>query len=166
MSSLPQLFGARFRGRHEERKTAFRELQNNFKSPYKNSWRPRAMFWAFKTFSIIIQLHSKRIGVRRHANQKISTKTRLLLKNKKVQNVFSSDIPLNCHFDKKNTFFHQISKSPKIVQKWWENIPEKPQTLYFHKLIELCTHDKYFLKKKMKKCILGSLIFTHHGSVL
>ena len=67
-------------------------------------------------------------------------------------------------FWQKNTFFHQISKSPKIVQKWWENIPEKPQTLYFHKLIELCTHDKYFLKK-MKKCILGSLIFTHHGSL-
>ena len=68
-------------------------------------------------------------------------------------------------FGQKNDFFHQNSKSSKIVQKWWENIPDKPQTLYFHKLIELCEYDKYFLKK-VGKCNLGTLIFTYHGRLI
>ena len=56
-----------------------------------------------------------------------------------------SDTPLivsKLSSDQKNDFFHQISKSSKIVQKWRENIAEKPKTLYFQKVIELGSYDK------------------------
>ena len=63
-----------------ERKTALREWKPTSSRRRKFFWRPTTMFWVSKTFSSIIQLRSKTSGVRRHANQKISTKLRLLLK--------------------------------------------------------------------------------------
>ena len=125
------LLGARFRGRHEERKTTLRQCKITSSRRIKFSWRPRTMFWVFKTFSIIIQLRSKKIRVRRHANQKISTKTRLLLKNKKVQNVFSSDIPLNCHFDKKTLFFIKSQNRQKLSKNDGKTFQRSPRRYIF-----------------------------------
>ena len=41
----------------------------------------------------------------------------------------------------KNDFFQRILKSREILQKVWENILHKRQTLYFQKLIDLLSYD-------------------------
>ena len=63
----------------------------------------------------------------------------------------------------KNDFFQRILRFREILQKVWENILQKRQTLYFQKLIDLLSYDTCFLKNR-KKCNFGSLIFTHHGT--
>ena len=125
------LFGTRFQGRHGSEKNTLREWKPNSSRRRKFSWRPRTMFWVFETFSIIIKLRPKKIRVRRHANQKISTKTRLLLKNKKVQNVFSSDIPLNCHFDKKTLFFIKSQNRQKLSKNDGKTFQRSPRRYIF-----------------------------------
>ena len=67
-------------------------------------WRRRTMFWVSKT----------EIRVRRHANQKISINTRLLLKIKLAQIVFPSATHLNSHLGKKNFFFIKSQNRQKL----------------------------------------------------
>ena len=152
--SLPQLFGARFRGRHEERKTALRECKTTssrlFKSPYKiflTSWNNVlgiSNIFHYHT----ITLEKKRI--RRHANQKISTKTRLLLKNKQVQNVFSSDIPLNCHFDKKTLFFIKSQNRQKLSKNDGKTFQRSPRRYIFINWSNYLHMIIFFSKKNEK----------------
>ena len=106
--------------------------QNSTSNRHKKvSWRPRTMFWVFKTFPLSYNYARKKIRVKRHANQKISTKTRLLLKNKKVQNVFSSDIPLNCHFDKKTLFFIKSQNRQKLSKNDEKTFQRRPRRYIF-----------------------------------
>ena len=103
------------------------------------------------------------IRVRRHANQKISINTRLLLKIKTVQTVFPSGIRLNCHLDKKNFFFIKSQILQKLFKNDGKTFQRSPTSYIFINWSNYVhNHDKYFLKT-MKKCNLGSLIFTHHG---
>ena len=73
----------------------------------------------------------KKIRFRRHANQTILTKTRLLLKNKTVQNVFLSDIPLNCHLDKKNFFFIKSQNRQKLSKSDGKTFQRSPRRYIF-----------------------------------
>ena len=51
-----------------------------------------------------------------------------------------------------------------MVQKLWENIPDNAHALFFPKLIELLSYDRYFLKT-LRKRSLGYLNTTHHDNV-
>ena len=152
--SLHQLFGARFQGRHGVRKTALRECKPTSSRRRKFSWCPRTMFWVSKTFSIGIQLRSKKIRVRRQAHQKISTKTRLLLKNKMVQNVFPSDIPLNCHLDKKNFFFIKSQNRQKLSKNDGKTFQRSPRRYTFINWSNY-VHTRNIFWKKWKNVIWG-----------
>ena len=44
-------------------------------------------------------------------------------------------------FPQNTNFFQKIMKSLEIIQNRWKNIPEKAQTPYFHKQIDLWSYD-------------------------
>ena len=131
MSFTPSTFRSQISWSPWGAKNRFERVQNNFKSPLQV---------AVENFLDVVEQcsgylkHSPssynyartKIRVRRHANQKISTNTRLLLKIKMVQTVFPSDIPLNCHLDEKNFFFIKSQNRQKLSKNDGKTFQRSP----------------------------------------
>ena len=117
-------------------KNRFEGVQSNFKSPLPV---------AVENFPDVVEQcsgylkHSTssynyartKIRVRRHANQKISINTRLLLKIKTVQTVFPSDIHLNCHLSQKKIFFIKSQNRQKLSENDEKTFQRRPKRYIF-----------------------------------
>ena len=108
-----------------------RECKPTLRRRRKFFRRPGSMFWVSKTFSSIIQLHTEKTYGHATRQPKDIDKFTVAFDAKIVQNVFISDIALNCHLSKKMIFFIKSQNRQKLSKNDEKTFQISPKRYIF-----------------------------------